>query len=281
MEKLAKIVRIGGLIAMIGGLATIAVTEFDKKWEQAKERKKPAPAYARQSGENLRIGNWNLEIYGKKKADNPEVIKKYADVVDDHDIMFIQEIRDKSDTAFKRLCSELPKYDCFASSRAGRTNSKEQYGVIYKKGIGIEKVVDYNPDPQDRWERPPLAVTFIKGNYKFTAYNLHAKPNDVQRELSHLEKLVENEGNVMIIGDLNADCSYLNEKTMNVFKSWFWAIDNLQDTTTGPTNCTYDRILLNQDMRKEFAARKVHTKDITPKESDHYPVWTEITPFDK
>ena len=52
--------------------------------------------------------------------------------------------------------------------------------------------------------------------------------------------------NLLIAGDLNADCSYLSRSKManlslRLDTSYNWLIINSQDTTVGPTDCAYDR----------------------------------------
>ncbi len=63
-------------------------------------------------------------------------------ILSNYDVTFIQEVRDKSGTAFPHLISELnnctsghcknEKFMFHLSPRYGRTNSKEQYGVIFE-----------------------------------------------------------------------------------------------------------------------------------------------------
>ena len=144
------------------------------------------------AGKTIKLANWNLQIFGDSKASKPEIMDFYRNTMDDYDIVFVQEIRDADGSAFVNLCSLLPEYDCKASSRAGRSWSKEQYGIIYKKGISIKEFKDYNPDIGDRWERPPIEVLFDVEGYEFRAYNIHIKPDDVVQELSNLEKIVSN-----------------------------------------------------------------------------------------
>ena len=83
-------------------------------------------------------------------------------------------------------------------------------------------------------------------------YNIHVKPNDVQQELSNLEEAIEDDGNIVVIGDLNADCRYYDAEEEKEFDSWHWMILDYVDTTMSNSDCAYDRILLNDDMRKEF-----------------------------
>lgn len=227
---------------------------------------------------NIKIANWNLQIFGDSKASKPELMDFYVDTLTNYDIVFVQEIRDEDGSSFKSLCSKLTNYDCQVSSRAGRSSSKEQYGILYKKGIKA-KMKDYNPDEQDRWERPPVAVTFDINGYSFTAYNIHTKPEDVATEMNNLESIVSDSGNVVILGDLNADCSYYANAGQD-FASWTWLIKDNRDTTLAQTRCAYDRIIVNSDMNNEVTSSGIYTKGITSKHSDHYLVWVEVNARD-
>jgi hypothetical protein len=202
------------------------------------------------SVDTIKIMSWNLQVFGTSKASKPAKMKIYEDTMKNYDVVFVEEIRDSSDTAFKKLCSGLPGYDCNCSSRAGNSTSKEQYGVIYKKGIKLDNIKDFNPDSQGRWERPPAAFTLSKGNYVFTVYVMHTKPENTPAELKSLETVVSNKGNVIVLGDLNADCNYYHN-TNSDFKNWTWLIKDNIDTTTGATDCAYDRIIVNSDENKE------------------------------
>jgi len=228
------------------------------------------------NSENIKVANWNLQILGDTKASNSELMNFYASVISNYDIIFVQEIRDSDTSAFYDLCDLLNGFDCRASSRAGRSSSKEQYGVIYKKGIEIEDFKDFNPDNKDRWERPPIEVTFDIGGYELIIYNLHAKPDDVSSEMDYLSEIVETGGNVVIIGDLNADCNYYDNSEESEFGSWNWLISDNQDTTSSSTNCAYDRIILNDDANAEVISHGIYSKGITKEVSDHYLVWVEF-----
>jgi deoxyribonuclease-1-like protein len=238
--------------------------------------KKPAG-----TNNTLTIANWNLQIFGDSKEQRPEVMNKYADVIRNFDIVFVQEIRDIDGTAFQRLCDMLPDYNCEISSRAGRSNSKEQYGIIYLNDVEIVYMHDFNPDFLDRWERPPIRSTFEKDGYHFTVYNIHTKPDDAQKEISKLEELVRGEmvssdvkGNVIIIGDLNADCSYY--PSVKDFMDWTWVIKDNEDTTTGNSDCAYDRIIMNKDSYAEFVEYGIYKSGVDSSLSDHYPIWVRI-----
>ncbi len=226
----------------------------------------------------IKVANWNLQVFGRDKASNQTLMDFYANVIDDYDIIFVQEIRDSSQTAFPNLCQLLEGYKCDTSSRAGRTSSKEQYGIIYKDGIKITELTDYNPDSQDRWERPPVKVTFDYNGYILTAYNIHTKPDDVKRELQGLESVVSNVSNVIVLGDLNADCTYYKPEQDTEFDTWVWAITDDQDTTVASTDCAYDRIILNRDTYQEYVSYGIYKEGIIKSVSDHYLVWVELKP---
>jgi hypothetical protein len=222
------------------------------------------------------IANWNLQIFGKSKASDNNLLNFYVDVIDEFDIVFIQEIRDISETSFPKLCDKLSGYSCKVSSRAGRSSSKEQYGVIYKTGINIIEFKDFNPDKLDRWERPPIMVKFDISGYEVSIYNIHTKPDDVQNEMSNLEDIVVDEGNVVIFGDLNADCSYYNNLKETEFDSWNWIIKDNEDTTVSQTDCAYDRIILNDNSNLEFSNYGILSEGINKEVSDHYLVWFNL-----
>lgn len=223
----------------------------------------------------IKVANWNLQIFGDTKASKPELMNFYVSTLTNYDIAFVQEIRDADGSSFRDLCAMLTNYDCQVSSRAGRSTSKEQYGIIYKKGITAQ-VKDYNPDAQDRWERPPVEVLFDVEGYQFRAYNIHTKPEAVKSELASLEQIVSTNGNSIILGDLNADCDYYNNPANAELDSWNWVIGDQEDTTSSATDCTYDRIIMDADAYQEYVTNGVFKTGITKDVSDHYLVWVEL-----
>ena len=221
----------------------------------------------------VRIAAWNLQVYGDAKASDPALLAAYAGVIRRYDIVVLQEIRDADGSSIVALCALLDGYACNATSRAGRSSSKEQYVFAYRNAT-LLALDDHNPDPQDRWERPPARATFLVGNRTITLYAIHTKPTDAPREIRALQRLVEEEspdGSVLVLGDLNADCAYYDPKREDAFDGWRWVID--EDTTTGRSDCAYDRIFSNT----RYPAAGVDRMDITAAMSDHYPVWVGLT----
>ncbi len=225
---------------------------------------------------SIKIANWNLQIFGEKKSSNQELMNTYSDLIKNYDIIFVQEIRDSSGQAFPKLCTMLPEYNCKISSPAGRSTSKEQYGIIYKKSIELTEFQDFNPDSQDRWERPPIKTVFLADGKLLTIYNIHAKPEDVKNELDYLQQIIpQTIEPVIILGDLNADCSYYSAEKETEFDSWKWVIKDTDDTTVSASDCAYDRIILDEDAQKFYKSNGIY-KDIIEKQSDHYLVCVEL-----
>lgn len=58
--------------------------------------------------------------------------------------------------------------------------------------------------------------------------------------------------NILIAGDLNADCSYLSRSKMSALSirqdsAYTWLINDSQDTTVGSTDCAYDRCAMTSE----------------------------------
>jgi len=228
-------------------------------------------------GESITVASWNLQVFGKTKAGKSGVMSFYDDKLSVYDIIVVQEIRDSSGTAFDKLCSLFEGYDCAISTRDGRSNSKEQIGVIYRDGIELLSL-NRIADPYDVYERSPVRAEFVADAFYFDIYAAHLKPSDVYSELRAFSDAVRDEGgNNVVIGDLNADCDYYGGSVLKVpFGSWVWLIDKFQDTTVSQTDCAYDRIIVNKAISSRVVDYGIDSADITKEYSDHYIVWVEL-----
>ena len=228
-------------------------------------------------GESITVASWNLQVFGKTKAANSVVMDFYDVKLSPYDIIFVQEIRDSSGTAFDELCKLFEGYDCVLSSRDGRSQSQEQIGVIYREGIELLSFARL-PDEYDVWERSPVHAEFVVDSFYFDVYSAHLKPSDVSAELRAFSDAVNGEaGNLIVIGDLNADCGYYSGVLLlPPFTTWNWLIGFEEDTTVSGTDCAYDRIIVNDEMVSSVVDYGVDSADITKEYSDHYIVWLEV-----
>lgn len=80
----------------------------------------------------------------------------------------------------------------------------------------------------------------------------HIKPSDAAAELDALVKVFDEAVqkfftfNVLFLGDMNADCSYVTNKVYDQLyfttdNRFLWLIDKLADTTVADAHCAYDR----------------------------------------
>ena len=96
---------------------------------------------------------------------------------------------------------------------------------------------------------------------QFAIAGIHTSPRDAQYEISNLTTVHDdilkrwNLPNVIIMGDFNAGCSYVNkwsEVELARKRNFFWLIVNNQDTTsTDTTECAYDRIVVTGNQMLE------------------------------
>lgn len=236
--------------------------------------------------EDLVIGSFNVQVFGVTKMENPKVKSALINIIDDYDIIAIQEIRDKSGTAFRELMEGLPDYDYVISDRLGRTSSKEQYAFIYK-GVNVSKPEVY-PDDADIFEREPYMVFVEVSDFDCVLIQVHIKPDDAQYEIRALESVVEyakevyQDKDIFIVGDLNGDCVYYDGGEL---KDYYWLIDDEEDTTTGNTDCAYDRIIsvyrYPDTFIKEVGVDRIDEDEATNPElleaiSDHFPIFFTI-----
>ncbi len=159
----------------------------------------------------------------------------------------------------------------------------------------------YNDD-QDNFQREPYIAFFQVRNspFRFTLANIHTRPESayeeidallaIGNELNEYYRFIDTQNtsqdpdlaflkNVIMLGDYNADCSYLSDSEIHELKdkytSLHWLIPEDTKTNFSPnSDCTYDRIVITKDMighiTGEFGVDKsFYSKSV----SDHYPIW--------
>ena len=172
----------------------------------------------------IRIASFNIQVFGRAKASKDEVMEILANTISQFDIVAIQEIRDKSGTAIKALEVAVDdigvNYDFVIGPRLGRTTSKEQYAYFYKTDvIEVEGSYTYDDSGNDTFHRELYIAKFkVKnGNLDFAMINIHVDPGEATSEINALPSVISNaqshftESDVILLGDLNADCNYFDE----------------------------------------------------------------------
>lgn len=234
----------------------------------------------RERQDSLLLASFNIQVLGDSKLEK-ELPKQYLPaIIKQFDVIAIQELRDADGSTINTLQTWFPEYEIVYSERLGRTNSKEQYVLLYKPTkINIVKTEHIN-DEKDVFEREPYITVIQWKGEKISIVHNHLKPSDVENEMTSLEEIVNNiEGQVLVLGDLNADCSYYDENK-ETLPNLEEIIRDETDTTVGKNDCTYDRIYSNVEYIQAGVLNFQEEYDLSLEQakiiSDHYPVWIEI-----
>ncbi|KAM7405387.1 hypothetical protein PAMP_012654 [Pampus punctatissimus] len=257
----------------------------------------------------FRICAFNLQHFGESKSKKDNVMTTFVRIITRCDICLLQEVRDSKQKALPKLLKELNGYDtrhqykAVASERLGRSDTyQEQYVFVYRSDTvtvtGQYQYPDDRPGDVDVFSREPFVVSFKAPQTAIKEFALipqHTTPSNATKELDALYDVLQDvkkmwkTENVMLLGDFNADCSYLakkNRKNVRLIteKNLFWLIPESTDTTVkSTTSCTYDRIVVHGETfassvvpssAKPFNFQKEYqlTEDQALEVSDHYPV---------
>ncbi|XP_064644179.1 deoxyribonuclease-1-like [Lineus longissimus] len=259
----------------------------------------------------LKIASFNIQAFGGSKTRKLEAFEVIKEIIRRYDIVVVQEIRDAKMTAFPYLLAQVNQmdpsnpYESVVSARLGRTNSKEQYGFLYDPNkVSVTDTYQYEDGPDDgldAFEREPFAVRFSSPTTEvsdFAIINVHIKPNDAVREigdLTHVYDTVEAHWDledIMFAGDFNGDCNYVTKEefksiSLRTDSRFSWLTSDCEDTTSGSTNCAYDRfvaagsklidsVVPGSSGVFDFKEAYGLTQEQTRKVSDHFPIVIEL-----
>ncbi len=267
--------------------------------------------------DSIKIATWNVENWGKTKSTDPWRMDKIADTLAQYDLVAVQEIsniREISDPGCPRNENDCPGDPaCGMIGGALQSHLNERLGLNYSFAFSPQVrderyLFVYNPekvklleeglledpdesgpacdpDPDDigLMSRQPFMGVFRAGDFDFMLLNVHTSPYRNQEELEGLERLYRRvlgmgEEDVIIIGDLNADCDYLPERESTGLgdREFRWVVPEDADTTVGRSDCAYDALIITQATFTDFSGSWGIEKGIPRNVSDHYPVWAEF-----
>ncbi|XP_010873032.2 deoxyribonuclease gamma [Esox lucius] len=222
----------------------------------------------------LKICTFNIQSFGEKKMEKPEVVEVIVDLIVRCDIMLVMEIKDAGGKAFPQLMTQLNshyiskknEYSYVISDRLGRKSYKEQYAFVYRtKQVTVKEVYQYpdtQPGDQDAFSREPFVVWFSSPKtavQDFVIIPIHTTPETSVKEIDELYDVFQDikkrwsSENVIIMGDFNAACGYVPKKQWGSIRlrsdsSFLWLTGDTLDTTVKEsTDCSYDRIVLHGD----------------------------------
>ena len=256
--------------------------------------------------EVARIATFNIKVFGKTKMGKPDVVTQLVDTVLQYDLVAIQEIKDIDETVPYNFLAELNNasgnfWNMSLSVRSGTQaddqSSQEQYAYYYNHSVfrEIGKGELYNDSANDYFQREPYRAQFellnASGNssgFDFTLFTIHTKPASALAEIDALHEVIQSyqendttETDVILLGDLNADCSYATAQEL--WESplrqpqYNWLVNDIADTTVSSTDCAYDRIITLDDLNGRLVGSwGIDTSITNTSVSDHYPVWFDL-----
>lgn len=261
-------------------------------------------------GPTFRIASFNIQVFGKKKADDPRVIYTLAEIVRQFSIVAIQEIRTQDDyhmpNFVKLVNSTGRKYDFVVGPRIGNSTSTEQYAFVFDtERIMIDRNTVFTVgDPDNMLHREPLVASFstrmpADSAFTFTLVNTHTTPEPaaaLDAELSALAEVYREvrrtgrgEDDIIMLGDFNASDKRIRAhqrlgKLPGVIPLVRDVLSNVRQTEL------YDNLVVHQPSTTEYAGRsgvfnfgQAFNLSLAEAEqvSDHFPVWAEFSAYER
>ena len=260
----------------------------------------------------VRIGSFNIKVFGKKKMSNETVIKELVGIFHDYDFVAVQEIKDideevpflfldKLNEKFLNMSNASHQWDIVLSERSGKQeddlNSQEQYAFYFKPTVFklLKEGVLFDDEDNDLFQREPFLAKFmildkngIETGTDLVFVNIHTKPTLAVEEMQALDDVLlwaqsnySEDDDYVILGDLNADCSYASYSEITSLpihsENYTWIIPDNADTTVGESRCAYDRIITSSDLDGRLTGDwGIHQEISGPSVSDHKPIWFEV-----
>ncbi|MEM6979922.1 MAG: endonuclease/exonuclease/phosphatase family protein [Planctomycetota bacterium] len=264
----------------------------------------------RKSDRHIKIATFNIQTFGKSKAEKPDVMDTLARIFMIFDVVAVQELKgDPSipiNSLFERLHRLGARYDAIVSDPLGRSSQTERYAFVWDTTrVQLVRESAYLvADSADRMHRQPYVATFqarvnpidSRRPFSFSLINVHTDPDEVKgdsprNELNVLDDVFirvrqweydrSGQEDFFLLGDLNVDSKNLQQ---------LGQIPNLVsvvgDQVTAPkSGKTYDHILMDRVVTQEWTGQasvldvsqyltngRLTVSDV----SDHLPVWAEF-----
>ncbi|KAL0480148.1 deoxyribonuclease [Acrasis kona] len=256
------------------------------------------------AADSLRVGSFNIQVFGTKTMSKPHVVTLLTKILSRYHIVFIQEIRDHTNTALEELVkttneNQGTNFEYVVSERLGRSASKEQYAYIYDP-TRLTVLSTYQfPDENDWFERPPysIAIESKHNGRKLFLTGIHVKPRDAVAEIDHLVDVYDfyigsnniNQGWICM-GDFNAGGSYVAESDMESIRlrqmsdRFEWLIKDGTRTTVSEHNYAYDRFVVDTmvsgtaDVFRFDLSMRISIEEAR-EVSDHFPIEMVVKDF--
>ena len=250
--------------------------------------------------ETIRIASFNIRTFGRTKIKKADVMAKLALIVKRFDIVAIQEIKDVSGSTAPKFLEVInadgSKYDFIISERTGRQandkTSQEQYAYFFNTKTIVTNGYDtlFDDSQNDLFQREPYIAAFkvVGGSFTFVLINIHTKPTIAVQEIESLYEAYkwsvekyQNEDDFIMLGDFNASCSYASDSEISNLsistEKFKWIIPNNADTNQSDNSeCAYDRIVISDGAKTDYADEWGVLKVGDKRVSDHHVIWASF-----
>lgn len=266
-----KLYQIGLLLVL--GLVTTFIT-LDVELVQPKESTiKPPQIYNWDEGYTFMM--YNVQTLGRTKISNTTERDILVNLVHDQDFSILQEVRDITNETKDTLRKHIhPDFEIHESERKGRTSYKESMFFIWNTSLfSVQEPIYHFEDAEDIYEREPYVINVSYSDGWFYLVSSHIQPRSAETEIpALLQETVSLNHTYLLIGDLNADCSFFDASRKPESEDAIWIIPTGVDTTVADSRCTYDRIITNNNSL--FSGYAVYDQGMQI--SDHYPIATRM-----
>lgn len=250
---------------------------------------------------HVRLATFNLQVFGPAKASRPEWLAAIAAIIRGYDVVAVQEIRDVSEQAPRRLLDAInaldgPRYDVRLSPRTGQQpddrRSQEQYAYYFRTDR-LEMPRDavlFDDSAHDYFQREPyLGRVRVIGGGSFVLMNIHTPPRVAVQEIAAMEHVFRwararfaDEDVFIALGDFNAGCGYASEDDLDALPihgdAYDWVVPHSADTNVADSECPYDRVVVSAPngnlVVDDWGVHRAF--EASEPLSDHYPVWVDL-----
>jgi deoxyribonuclease-1-like protein len=259
-----------------------------------------APPAASADRVTIRVASFNVQPLGTRKAGQPQVFHRLAEIVLCFDVIALQGLRTADDTLLPRLVDEVNatgrQYAYLAGPRLPKETGQEQYAVLFDRAsVEIDRAASYTiQDPDNLLYREPLVVWLrVRGPpedeaFTFKLVSFHAHPGRVAEELDALVgayRAVRGDGSgeddVLLVGTFYDDLAQhaVPERLGDVVR----VVTDAPTTSRGTQ--IWDNIVLGRRSTTEFTGRGgvldlMREFDLSLEEAqklaEHQPVWAEF-----
>ncbi|MFX0204062.1 MAG: endonuclease/exonuclease/phosphatase family protein [Candidatus Hodarchaeota archaeon] len=258
-----------------------------------------------------------MENFGKTKVIDDRRMRVISAIPKDYDIIAVQEIsnvHEMADPGCPRNENSCPGHpNCNLVRNALERYLNQEHGLNYKfvftpqvkderylyiyntDKVSLEQyglmddpvdslpICALKPENKGKMVRQPFRATFKAPKFDFVLLTVHTRPKVNIQELERLEYFYreaekQGEPDVIILGDLNADCRTLKPADAMALRrpEYIWVVSDDSDTTVSPTDCAYDRFIFKGSSSEDFSGNWGIYKNIAENISDHYLIWPEF-----